>query len=182
MGGWRIRLSNKTFRLTGGCWKQFFLWSKARLWQLIASQTIDMNDLWQEADDKWPRFCRCTMGIWYCTRCPSTDQLFYSRHGILRERSSRKICLRLWKHIWNSLSSRCGQMLERFPQKKTLFQALFSRFCIIKWIYKRKYHAKKPKICENFAEADKLLILARRRIIHNSMSATGILTYLWFNI
>jgi hypothetical protein len=33
-----------------------------------------------------------------------------------RERSSRKICLRLWKKMWNSLNSSCGrQFLEGFP-------------------------------------------------------------------
>ena len=56
--------------------------------------------------------------------------------------------------------------------KKILFQALFSLVCMIKYIYKRKYHDKKAKIRENFAEADRLLILARGRIIQNSMSET----------
>ena len=54
--------------------------------------------------------------------------------------------------------------------KNTLFQALFSLVCMIKYIYKRKYHDKKAKIRENFAEADRLLILARERIMQNSMS------------
>ena len=35
------------------------------------------------------------------------------------ERSSPKICPRLWKDMWNSLNSMCGsQYLEGIPQKK----------------------------------------------------------------
>ena len=35
-----------------------------------------------------------------------------------REHSSRKICLRLWEDMWNSLDFRCeSQVLEQIPQK-----------------------------------------------------------------
>ena len=40
-----------------------------------------------------------------------------------RWHSSREICLRLWKDVWNMLNSMCGnQFLELFPQKMHCFK------------------------------------------------------------
>ena len=47
--------------------------------------------------------------------------LYLSRHGILREHSSQKICLRLLKDMWNLSNSMCGsRFLEGFSKLEEL--------------------------------------------------------------
>jgi hypothetical protein len=49
-----------------------------------------------------------------------------------RERSSRKICLRFWKCMWNSLNSRCGsQYIEGFPQKSIVSSLIYHKFMLL---------------------------------------------------
>jgi chromosome segregation ATPase len=58
------------------------------------------------------------------------------------ERSSRKICPRLWKDMWNSIDSRCGsQYLEGFPQIKHCLKPYLT-FGIELCFYNIKYHDK----------------------------------------
>ena len=98
-----------------------------------------------------------------------------------REHCSRKIIFRLWNDLWNTSKLECGcQWTEDFPQNDVLFphigtyKAISPRFDTL---ILQSVAILRLKHSQNIAEAQILPILARGRIVQNSMSARETFTF-----
>jgi hypothetical protein len=87
-----------------------------------------------------------------------------------------RICLRLWKHMWNLFCE--SQFVEGLSHKTCCFNPLFRLFYIVYCILTWNIMLKRQQIDGNFAETGRLLTWACQRIIPNSMSVPSSLIFI----